>query len=87
MFTPEEGVRVSVHDPNVYPFPESKGFSAALGTSTSLGISTVRRTHGILARYVKLRVAHAPVMPGTFSPPPQFSDPDMHHGKYVKHVP
>ena len=45
MFTPEVGVRVSVHDPNVYPFPESNGFSAALGTSTSLGISTVHSTH------------------------------------------
>ena len=26
--------------------------------------------HGPLTRYVKLRVAHAPGMPGTFSPPP-----------------
>ena len=25
--------------------------------------------NGTLARYVKLRVAHAPGMPGTFSPP------------------
>ena len=30
--------------------------------------------------YVKLRVAHAPGMPGTFSPPPQVSDLYMHHG-------
>ena len=28
----------------------------------------------------KLRVAHAPGMLGTFSPPPRVSDPDMHHG-------
>ena len=35
---------------------------------------------GPLARYVKLRVAHAPGMPGTFSLPPRVSDPDMHHG-------
>ena len=42
--------------------------------------------HGPLARYVKLRVAHAPRMPGTFSPPPRVSDPDMHHGTCVKHV-
>ena len=35
--------------------------------------------HGPLARYVKFRVAHAPGMPGTFSPPLQVSDPDMHH--------
>ena len=34
--------------------------------------------HGSLTRYVKLRVAHAPGMPGTFSPPPQVRDPDTH---------
>ena len=39
------------------------------------------------ARYVKLRVAHAPGMPGWFSPPPQVRDPDMHHGTCVTHVP
>ena len=43
--------------------------------------------HGPLARYVKLRVAHAPGMPGTFSPPPRVSDPDMYHGSCVTHVP
>ena len=43
--------------------------------------------HGPLARYVKLRVAHAPLMPGTFSPPPRVSVPDMHHGTCVTHVP
>ena len=31
-----------------------------------------------------LRVVHAP---GTFSPPPQSSDPGMHHGTCVTHVP
>ena len=43
--------------------------------------------NGPLARYVKLRVAHAPGMPGTFSPPPPVSDPDMHPGTCVTHVP
>ena len=43
--------------------------------------------HGPLARYVKLRGAHAPGMPGMFSPPPRVSDPDMHHGTCVTHVP
>ena len=43
--------------------------------------------YGPLARYVKLRVAHAPGMPGTFSPSPRVSDPDMHHGTCVTHVP
>ena len=40
--------------------------------------------HGPLVRYVKLRVAHAP---GTFFPPPRASDPDMHRGTCVTHVP
>ena len=43
-------------------------------------------THGPLARYVKLRVGHAPGMLGTFSSPPWVSDPDMHHGTCVTHV-
>ena len=43
--------------------------------------------HGPLARYVRLRVTHAPGMPGTFSPPLRVSDPDMHHGTCVTHVP
>ena len=38
------------------------------------------------ARYVKLRVAHAPGMLGMFSPPPRVRDPDMHHGTCVTHV-
>ena len=44
-------------------------------------------SHGPLSRYVKLLVAHAPGMPGTFSPPPRVSDPGMHHGTCVTHVP
>ena len=44
-------------------------------------------SHGPLTRYVKLRVAHAPGMPGTFCPPPWISDPDMHHGTSVTYVP
>ena len=49
--------------------------------------------HGPLTRYIKLRVAHAPEMPGTFSPPLTskktaiVSDPGMHHGTCVTHVP
>ena len=49
--------------------------------------------NGPLTRYVKLQVAHAPGMPGTFSPRCQFqrkplvSDPGMHHGTWVTHVP
>ena len=31
---------------------------------------TLPHSHGPLTRYVTLHVAHAPGMPGTFSPPP-----------------
>ena len=48
---------------------------------------SVIRCHGLLARYVKLWVAHAPGMPGTFSPAPRVSDSGMHHGTCVTHVP
>ena len=37
-------------------------------------------------RYAKLRVAHAPVMPGTFSLRTRVSDPEMHHGTCGTHV-
>ena len=43
--------------------------------------------HWSLARHVKLWIAHAPGMPGTFSPPPRVSDPDMHHGTCMTHAP
>ena len=49
-------------------------------TSHEMEESVVSVHHGPLTRYAKLRVAHAPGMPGTFSPPPQVCDPDMHHG-------
>ena len=35
----------------------------------------------------KIVGAHAPGMPGTFSLSPRVSDPDMHHGTCVTHVP
>ena len=37
---------------------------------------------GPFTRYVKLRVAHAPGMPGMLSPP-RVSDSDMHNGSCV----
>ena len=47
------------------------------------GAENLQQYHGSLARYVKLWIAHAPRMPGTFSQPPQVSDLDMHHGTCV----
>ena len=49
--------------------------------------SDVLMTHGPLTRYAILQVAHAPRMPGTFSPPPRVSYPDMHYVTCVTHVP
>ena len=43
-------------------------------------VDSIWALNGPLARYIKLRVAHATGMPGMFSPPPRVSDPDMHHG-------
>ena len=56
------------------------------GWSVWMYIFILMSYHGPLARYVKLRVAHAPGMSGTFSPPPRDSDADMHHDTCVKHV-
>ena len=50
------------------------------------GETHCRRQHGPLIRYVELRVAQAPGMPGTITPPPRVGDPDMHHGTCVTHV-
>ena len=41
------------------------------------------RQHGPVTNYAKLRVVHAPGMPGTFSAPLPVSDPSMHHGMCV----
>ena len=35
-----------------------------------------KSSHGPLAKYAKLRVAHAPGMPRTYSPPPRVIDPN-----------
>ena len=57
-----------------------------VGTSWHRNLS-ILLANGPLSRYVKLRIAHAPGMPGTFSPPPLVSDPDIQHGTCVMHMP
>ena len=44
-------------------------------------------SHGPLTRCTKLQVAHAPGMLGTFSPPWWVSNPNMHHGMCMTHMP
>ena len=62
-------------------------------TSLPLNCPTiVRYWHDIThpwasCRYLKLRVAHALGLPGTFSPPPRVNDPDRHHSTCVTQVP
>ena len=50
-------------------------------------LNWIQSANGPLARYEKIAGVHAPGMPGTFSPPSGTSDPDMHHGTCVTHVP
>ena len=64
-----------------YQWPLQSTNSALLGK----GICTVNSVRA--AFIVKLRVAHAPGMPGTFSPPPTSRKPGMHHGTCITHVP
>ena len=54
-----------------------------------MGVCDGRRGwgHRLLTKYAKLRVAHVPGMPGTFSPPQRVSDPDKYPGTSVMHVP
>ena len=56
-------------------------------TATPVPVGLVNHVHWPLTRYVKLRVAHAPGMPGTFSLQSRVSNPDMHHGTCITHVP
>ena len=72
------------HEPRQNNSPIEAGDDSTSAPHTD---ASSKADHGPLARYVKLRVAHAPGMPGTFSPPPRVIDPDMHHGTCVTHVP
>ena len=51
------------------------------------GLILILTTSWASCQIRKIAGAHAPGMPGTFSPSPQVSDPDMHHGTCVTHVP
>ena len=63
------------------------GHNNSYFTIFCLHCTFIRCMHGPHTRYVKLGVTHALGMPGTFSPPPWVSDPDIHHGTCMTHVP
>ena len=73
----------------IYPFPNpNAGFTSLCHQKRPMDIYP-GRTLSPWASYQirKIAGAHAPGMPGTFSPSLQASDPDMHHGACVTHVP
>ena len=78
---------------NAHQFPLITCYNTTLfghiSGSRSHELSPVHKT-AYCSLYIwclKLWVAHAPGMPGTFYPPSRVSDPDMHHGTCVTHVP
>ena len=79
---------------SVIIFPASRNATLAhddwiirWGVHTLEFVAIRKQRLGPLTWYVKLRVTHAPGMPGTFFPLPRVSDPNMHHGTCVTHVP
>ena len=51
-----------------------------------VSIDRTRDHHGPLTRYAKLRVVHAPGMPGTFSWPPTANQRSRHESRHVRHA-
>ena len=73
---PEAGI--SDWDKWLHPTVYCGIFLCLMDDASTFGI--ISKHNGPLARYLKLWVAFAPGMPGTFSLSPRVSDPDMHHG-------
>ena len=71
-----------------FPFQRSADFEHVTHQCVWKTVITLesKRPHGPLARYVKLRFAHASEMPEIFAPP-RVNDPDIHHSMCVVHVP
>ena len=76
----------SQNDKRIYTMEHESGMGSMWNCQGSFD-RLILLNNGPLARYVKLRVAHAPGMSGTFSLPPLVSDPDMHHGTCLLYVP
>ena len=70
-----------------FAFTKSNMATRVHEVETGRHVLPLHSLHGSPTRYVKLWVSHAPGMPGIFPLPPWVSDPDMHHGAYVTHVP
>ena len=59
--------------------------SISVGRRQGINSNGIRSVQFILWAFRQIRKiagAHAPGMPGTFSPPPRVRDPDMHHGSW-----
>ena len=58
-----------------------------LNMSCAMRVQVYSDLHGPLTRYVKLCVAHAPGMPGTFSPPPTSKETASYRSRHAsRHV-
>ena len=79
--------------PSIFQYPHNKYFIARpVGRGMGCLMWASSLIHVLLLSWASCQIrkiagAHAPGMPGTFSPSPQVSDPDMHHGTCVTHVP
>ena len=75
--------------PVVFPHKHFMSYGVPWTATKPNNIITVcwRTTAWASYQIRKIAGAHAPGMPGTFSSSPQVSDPDMHHGTCVTHVP
>ena len=80
-------VDISVNRWHIFPIPIPIVYVCQPLLFTTHHLSLTAYSHGPLARYVMLQVAHAPGIPGTFSLPPRFGDPVMHHSTCVTHLP
>ena len=74
-------------NPQTFLYTNVRQMSDANNFGHKIGIPRDNIYNGPLARFVKLRFAHALGTPGTFSPRPWVNNPGMHHGTCVTHVP
>ena len=84
-------IKSATHRNHTQPHQATHHTQQPYTTSSSQSTLQARmHIHGPLTRYVKLRVAHAPRMPGTFPPPPTSKETasyrSRHASRHVSHA-
>ena len=86
----EDGLVSLLYMHHLTSLSEQLGLSKVAFYVWQIEIITSISIHGPLTRYVKLRVAYAPGMPGTFSPPPTSKETtcelSRHASRHVRHA-